>query len=170
MAPGYVGKDRDLACRKFGGLGHICGNPVSRGCSGLASEMITKAPLGQLLYQWPQGPFLLLRGLSPAHRSAVSPEHLQEFRRNGAQVFQRNGQTCRHHSPRACGVRPQAAVPCEWSRLVRRSSLVAFGGGIDRLRLVFKRVVTGSRLQSGILDLVVVPMDIPRVECHVTRH
>ena len=48
--------------------------------------------------------------------------------------------------------------------------LIGFGGGIDRLRLVYPRVVSDSRVRSGNLDLVVLPLDSPRVECHVTRH
>ena len=48
--------------------------------------------------------------------------------------------------------------------------LIAFGGGIDRLRDVYPRVVSDSRVRSGNLDLVVVPLDIPLVECYVTRH
>ena len=45
-------------------IGHCCGDPASRGCSGLASETITKAPQGHPLPQRPQGPFFLLRGPS----------------------------------------------------------------------------------------------------------
>ena len=71
LALEYIGKDGDLARRKFVGLGHCCGNPASRGCSGLASEMITKAPQGHPLSHRPQRPFFLLRGPS---RSAVPPE------------------------------------------------------------------------------------------------
>ena len=70
LALEYIGKDCDLARRKFVGLGHCCGDPASRGCSGLASEMITKAPQGHPLSQRPQGPFFLLRRPS---RSAVPP-------------------------------------------------------------------------------------------------
>ena len=95
------------------GLGRCCGDPASCGRSGLASETIIKAPLGQLLSQRPQGPFFLLRGpslacwASPA-RSAFPPE----------------GQplTCRRHST-CFGGTAKAVVPCEWSQLVRRSSL-----------------------------------------------
>ena len=64
LALEYIGKDCDLALRKFVGLGHCCGDPASRGCSGLASETITKAPQGHPLPQRPQGPFFLLRGPS----------------------------------------------------------------------------------------------------------
>ena len=45
--------------------------------------------------------------------------------------------------------------------------LIAFGG--DRLCLVYPRVVSDSRVRSGYLDLVVVPLDIARMECHVAR-
>ena len=66
LALEYIGKD----CRTFVGLGHCCGDPASRGCSGLPSEMITKAPQGHPLSQRPQEPFFLLRGPS---RSVVPP-------------------------------------------------------------------------------------------------
>ena len=45
--------------------------------------------------------------------------------------------------------------------------LIAFGG--DRLCLVYPRVVSDSRVRSGSLDLVVVPLDIAQMECHVAR-
>ena len=150
------------------GLGHCCGSPVSHGCWGLASEAITKAPLGLTLSKRPQRPFFLLRGPSSAHRSAIPPKHLQEFRRNGPQVFRRNGQTCRRHSSRACGLCPRAPAPCERSRLVRRyflgmpyrlwrlslECLIAFGGGIYRLCLVYPRVMSNSHVRSRWISLL----------------
>ena len=45
--------------------------------------------------------------------------------------------------------------------------LIAFGG--DRLCLVYPRVVSDIRVRSGYLDLVVVPLDIARMECYVAR-
>ena len=45
--------------------------------------------------------------------------------------------------------------------------LIAFGG--DRLCLVYPRVVSDSRVRSGYLDPVVVPLDIAWMECHVAR-
>ena len=45
--------------------------------------------------------------------------------------------------------------------------LIAFGG--DRLCLVYPRVMCDSRIRSGYLDLVVVPLDIAGMECHVAR-
>ena len=45
--------------------------------------------------------------------------------------------------------------------------LIAFGG--DRLCLVYPRVVSDSRVRSGYPDLVVVPLDIAWMECHVAR-
>ena len=72
MALEYIGKSCDLARRKFVGLGHCCGDPASHGCSGLAGETITKAPLGQ-------GPFvdekMLLRyGLTRSSKTYTADE------------------------------------------------------------------------------------------------
>ena len=100
LALEYIGKDCDLTRRKFVVLGHCCGDPASRGCSGLASEMITKAQQGHPLSQRPQGPFFLLHGPS---RSAVPPL------------------TCRRCQLRYLST--CSAAPCERSRLVRQSSL-----------------------------------------------
>ena len=100
LALEYIGKDCDLARRFFVDLGHCCGDPASRGCSGLASEMITKVPQGHPLSQRPQRSFFLLRGPS---RSAVPPL------------------TCRRCQLRCLS--SCSAVPSERSWLVRRSSL-----------------------------------------------
>ena len=56
-----------------------------------------------------------------------------------------------------------------WLGSLRLECLIAFGGGIDQLHLIYPRVVSDSRDRSGNLDLVV-PLDIFRVECHVIRH
>ena len=42
----YVRKDCYLACRKYVGHGHCCGDPASRGCAGLVISTTAKAPLG----------------------------------------------------------------------------------------------------------------------------
>ena len=58
----YIGKYCDLARRKPVGLGHCCGDPASRGCSGLASETITKAPQGHSHPNSHKGRFLFFVG------------------------------------------------------------------------------------------------------------
>ena len=50
LALEYIRKDCGVACREYVGCCHCCGDPASRGCSGLAISMTAKAPLGQLLF------------------------------------------------------------------------------------------------------------------------
>ena len=45
--------------------------------------------------------------------------------------------------------------------------LIAFGS--DPVCLVYPRIVSDSRVRSGYLDLVVVALDIARIECYVAR-
>ena len=52
---------------EFVGIGHCCEDHASRGCSGMASKTIIKAPQGHPLPQRPQGPFF------SSSWSAVSP-------------------------------------------------------------------------------------------------
>ena len=40
---------------------------------------------------------------------------------------------------------------------------------IQPTKIVYLRLVSDSRVRSGYLDLVVVPLDIARMECHVAR-
>ena len=54
-----------------------------------------------------------------------------------------------------------------WLGHLPSECLIAFGG--DRLCLVYPRVVSDSRVRSGYLDLVVVSLEIARMECHVAR-
>ena len=68
-----LGKTATWLAKTFVGIGHCCGDPAFRGCSGLASETITKAPQGHSLPQRPQGPFFSCRRALPFLRcSAVS--------------------------------------------------------------------------------------------------
>ena len=105
----------------------------------------------------------LLGEPSPTDRSAVPPEHLQ-----GQPQVQ---QTCCRHSSHPCGHCPWAVAPCERSRLmIPLECLIALGDRIDWLYFVYPRVVSDSCVWSANPDLVVVPLDIPPAECHVTRH
>ena len=136
--------------QKCAAIGHCCGYPASRCCSGLASETITKAPQCHPLPQEHKGRFLFFVG-----RRALS------FLRRRAVVV-----GCADSRLVLRRLRPLVNGPGWWGDL-SLECLITLGG--DRLCLVYPRVVSDSRVWSGSLDLVVVPLDVARMECPVAR-
>ena len=82
-----IGKQCDLACSTFVRLGHYCVGPASPGCSGLASETITKAPQGQLLTQRPRGLFFLLPDAVALNGLPIALPSLRRYSRRGAVII-----------------------------------------------------------------------------------